>query len=103
MSPSLLARFERLIAAGIELVPFENITSHFVLARGGYVSLVEKRQEGFGSIGTPGVMTDKGFACLTWRGDQAVFVAKGFEQAATPGQVAEIRKFLADLEAALSH
>jgi hypothetical protein len=101
MDPELLQKLERLMAAGIELVPFDGITSHYVLARGGFVSLVEKRAGGFGNIGAPGIMTEKGFACLVWRGPDAVFVAKGLEQAASADQVAGLRQFGDDLKAAI--
>ena len=89
------------MAAGIELVPFDGISHHYILARDRYMSLVEKRESGFGNIGAPGIMTEKGFACLIWRGADALFVAKGFEQAATVEQVSGLRKFGEDLKIAL--
>jgi hypothetical protein len=93
--------FEKLVAAGIQIVPAE-ITSHFILERDGFVSFVERRENAFGNIGTPGLMTERGFAALIWRGDQAVFVGKGFELPATPEQVQKIRAFATDLANALS-
>ena len=101
MNPELLRKLERLMAVGIELVPFDGISNHYILARDGYVSLVEKREAGFGNIGAPGIMTGKGFACLVWRGTEAVFVAKGFEQLASAGQVSDLRAFDEDLKTAL--
>ena len=89
------------MAAGIELVPFDGISHHYILAREGCVSLVEKRETGFGNIGAPGIMTEKGFACLVWRGADALFVAKGLEQAATSEQVSALRRFDTDLKTAL--
>ena len=61
--------FEKLVAAGIQIVPAE-ITSHFILERDGFVAFVERREEAFGNIGAAGLMTERGFAALIWRGDQ---------------------------------
>ena len=91
---------ERLASAGIQLLPAA-LASHLVFERNGFLCLVERAGDGFGHIGTPGLMTEKGFAALVWRGDAAWFVGKGFEQPAAPGQVEEIRAFAADLQAAL--
>ena len=101
MDPELVRKLERLMATGIELVPFDGISNHYILSRQGYVSLVEKREAGFGNIGAPGIMTEKGFACLVWRGAEAVFIAKGIEQPATALQVSELRTFGEDLKHAL--
>jgi hypothetical protein len=46
-------------------------------------------------------MTERGFAALIWRDDQAFFLGKGFEQPASPEQVQSIRAFASDLAAAL--
>jgi len=94
------AQIEKLAAAGIQLLPAE-ITSHFIFQRDGFVAFVERREnliddrreEGFGNIGAPGLLTEHGF--------QAFFIAKGFEQAASDGQVRAIRAFAADLASAL--
>ena len=91
---------ERLAAAGIQLLPTQ-LASHFVFERSGFVCLVGRAGDGFGRAGSPGLMTEKGFAALVWRGDHAWFVCKGFEQPATEAQVQEIRAFDADLRAAL--
>ena len=91
---------EKLAAARIQIIPAE-ITSHFILERDGFVSFVERREQAFGNIGAPGLMTERGFAALLWRGDQAFFVGKGFEQPATAQQVEKIRAFASDLAAAL--
>ena len=93
-------RLERLAAAGIQLVPTD-LTSHFILERGGFVAFIERRQDSFGNIGAPGLMTERGFAALVWRGDQAFFVAKGFEEPASAEQVEKLRAFAKDLRAAM--
>ena len=92
--------FEKLVAAGIQIIPAE-ITSHFILERDGFVAFVERRENGFGNIGAAGLMTERGFGALIWRSDQAFFVGKGFEQPASPEQVQLIRTFATDLANAL--
>jgi hypothetical protein len=88
----VIERLERLAAAGIQIIPAD-ITSHFILERDGFVVFVERRGEEFGNVGAPGLMTERGFAAMIWRGDAAYFVAKGFEQAATDEQAAKIHAF----------
>jgi|SRR3954453_23088456 len=95
-------QLERLVAAGIQLLPVVEISNHYVFERDGFVALVERRGEGFGGIGSAGRLTEKGIAPLVLRGDGAFFVAKGLEQAASPEQVEQIRRFQADLKFALS-
>ena len=97
----MIAQFEKLVAAGIQIIPSE-IASHVIFERDGFVAFVERREDSFGNIGAPGLMTEHGYAALVWRGDQGFFVGKGFDQAATLEQVQKIRAFAADLAAALS-
>jgi hypothetical protein len=94
------AQFEKLVAAGIQIIPAE-IASHVIFERDGFVALVERKEDSFGNIGAPGLMTERGFAALIWRGDQAFFICKGFEQLASPEQVQKMRAFAADLAKAL--
>lgn len=92
---------ERLAAARINVVPAD-LDKHHILERDGFVALVERTGEGgFGRAGAAGLLTEKGLAPLVWRGEQAVFVAKGLELAATEEQVAALRAFQADLETSL--
>ncbi|MBX9602771.1 MAG: hypothetical protein K2X35_17340 [Bryobacteraceae bacterium] len=99
----MMATLERLAAAGIDLAPVSDIARHFVFTRDGFVALVERTPAGgFGPIGSSGLMSERGFAVLVWRGEQPYFVAKGFEQAATTEQVELLRGFSRDLEKALS-
>jgi hypothetical protein len=94
----------KVAAVGIQIVPAE-IASHFIFERDGFVAFVERRAEPsenpFGNIGSPGLMTERGFAALIWRGELAVFVGKGFEQPASAEQVLQIRSFASDLASAL--
>ena len=100
MTEDLTRALERITAAGIELLP-AGLAGHFVFERNGFICLVERTGDGFGHIGAPGLMTEKGFAALVWRGNDGWFVGKGFEQPATAQQVEDIRAFAADLRAAL--
>jgi hypothetical protein len=97
----VIEKLEKLAAAGIQIIPME-ITSHFILERDGFVAFVERREDDFGNIGAPGLMTEQGYAALIWRGDHAFFVGKGLEQPASLEQVQKIRAFASDLENALA-
>lgn len=94
-------KLARLAAAGIQLLPAWDITSHYVFERDGFVAMVARIEDGFGEIGSPGLLTEKGFAALVWRRGKPYFLAKDFVQPATEGQIAKLREFAADLRAAL--
>jgi hypothetical protein len=96
----VIKKLEKLAAAGFQIIPVE-VSSHFILERDGFVAFVERRDDDFGNIGAPGLMTEKGYAALVWRGTEAHFAGKGFEQPASPEQVQKIRAFSSDLENAL--
>jgi hypothetical protein len=95
-------QLERLVERGINLLPTVEIATHFIFERDGFVALVERREDGFGGIGAPGLLVERGgFAALVWRNGEPWFVARGFEQLATNEQVAGIRNFALDLGYAL--
>jgi hypothetical protein len=94
---------ERLAAAGIQMLPAVEIATHYVFERDGFVALVERTPDGFGGIGSAGILTGNGFAALIHRGDRSYFVAKNFEQQAQPEQVEALKRFSQDLESALGH
>jgi hypothetical protein len=95
-------KLERLAAAGIQLLPTIEITTHYVFERDGFVALVERTGAGFGGVGSAGILTGSGFAALVRRGERSYFIAKNFEQEARPEQVEALRSFAADLRAALA-
>jgi hypothetical protein len=101
-APEILARLERLAAAQIRFLPAAQISTHYVFERDGFLALVERRDSGFGGIGSPGRLTEHGFAPLVERTRGPVFVAKGHEERATPEQAAAARAFFADLKSALA-
>jgi hypothetical protein len=75
--------------------------AHYLFARETFVALVERTPEGFGSIGSTGVMTPQGLAYLVWRKERAFLKAKGGEAEADDRQVEAIRKFSEDLKLAI--
>ena len=94
-------KLERLAAAGIQILPAVEITTHYVFERDGFVALVERTGDGFGGVGSAGILTGGGFAALIERGGRACFVARNFEQEARPEQVEALRRFSSDLRAAV--
>lgn len=102
MDDVLLAQFERILEAGIQLLPTTQIPNHFVFERNGCVVLVERRETGFGGIGSPGLLTERGFEALVEVDGRDVFVFKGEVRAAEPGQADAARSLLKDLKQALS-
>jgi hypothetical protein len=86
-------QLECLAAGGINILPATEISTHFVLERDGFIVLVERTADGFGRVGSAGLLTDHGFGALVWRGSQAFFIARNFEQPATAQQVSELRSF----------
>jgi len=91
---------ERLTAVGISLLPVD-IESHYMFERDGFIALVERRPDGFGTIGAAGLVTATGLAPLVWRNDRPVFVNKGSSVDATLEQVELLRRFQADLASAI--
>jgi hypothetical protein len=95
-------KFRKLVDFNIQLLPIPEIETHFVFERDGFAALVERRNNDFGRIGTAGLLSEKGVAPIVWRKADPFFVAKGFEQPATPEQVRQLRTFQNDLAAALT-
>lgn len=91
----------RLASVSIEILPIEIGPKHVMVARDPFVALVSRTEEGLGSAGTAGLLTMSGVAPLVWRGTEAYFVAKGFEQPASAAEVESLRAFQADLARAL--
>lgn len=97
----LQLQLERLAAAGIQLLSLPDISTHYVFERAEFAALVARTPEGFGSVGSAGLLTERGFAALVWRGGQPCFLRKGVDLPATAAQVEALRAFAADLEQAL--
>jgi hypothetical protein len=95
------AALERLVAAGIEIIPTD-LANHIIVQRDGFVAFIERRDNQMSRIGSSGLMTERGFAALIWRGNQGFFIGKGFEQPAAEDQIEKIRAFAKDLDQAIS-
>jgi len=93
---------QKLVDHGIQLLPAAELTTHFVFERDGFIALVERRNDAFGNAGAPGLLCPQGMAQLIWRGDNAFFVAKGFERQAALEEVEKLRSFGEDLKKSLS-
>ena len=98
----MVAILERLAAAGIGIIPMPGAASHFFLERDGFVAIVQRAGDGFGPVGSAGRLTETGFAVLVWRGEEAFFVARGYDQPASADEVTALRHFDADLRTALT-
>ncbi len=93
---------ERLAGAGFQLLPAFDITTHYVIERGGFAALVQRLPDGgFGQIGAPGLLTGEALAMLVSKEDGAVFVAQGREEPASAEQVEALRRFDRDLKEAV--
>ena len=102
MHPDTLQRLERLAAAGIGMIPAPEVSTHFLFQRDGCVVLVERKEDGFGAVGSPGVLTEKGgFAALVERGGQSWLVSKGEERPAQTREAEAARRLFTDLKSAL--
>ena len=97
LSPALISQLERLAAAGVQMVPLPELATYFVLEREGCVVLVERRGEGFGAIGSPGVLIEGGFAALVARNGKDWLVGKSEARAASGGEAAAARRLYRDL------
>ena len=78
---------------------------YFVLARQGFVCLVEKTNAeppGFGAIGSVCKLTSAGLAVAVWDGEQAYFSSKRERHFALPEEIALVRSFAHDIETALA-
>lgn len=93
---------EKLAAAGIEAAPLPGIERYALCARGEYGALVSVGPEGFGRVGSSGLIVPQGLAMLVWRGESAVFVWKGGECPATAEHVEGLRVFMAEVEGVLA-
>ncbi len=88
-----------LASAGIQIV--SETPSYAMFARDHLIALVERTANGYGSIGSTGILTERGLAYVVWRDGQAWLAGKGFELPAAAEQVEAIRRFSEDLKAAL--
>jgi hypothetical protein len=96
VSPSIEARLRNL-----QIETAAETKGHCLFVRGDVCALALRAGDGFGSIGSTGIVTEGGPAYLTWRGGTAILSSKGGEAPAEPAQVERIRRFSEDLKTAL--
>ena len=96
MTPEIAARLE-----ASEILMAAQTHDYCMFVRGNCVALVQSVTERFTSIGSSGMMTEKGLAFLVWRDGEAMLASHGNQVAADAEQVEAIRKFSEDLKIAL--
>jgi len=93
VTPELAARLE---AAGIQKAAEGRDYCMFV--RENCLALVQASAGEFTSLGSSGIMTEKGLAYLVWQDGVAMLSSHGSQIAADSDQVQAIRKFSDDLK-----
>ena len=93
MTPELAARLE---AAGIQKAA--EAQDYCMFVRGNCVAMVQSVEERFTSIGSSGMMTEKGLAYLVWIDGKAMLASHGSQVEADAQQVEAIRQFSEDLK-----
>ncbi len=102
MTEKVLGQLARMAEMGIELIPA--VESHFVFARAGCVVVVERKGDGFGGVGSPGLLVeDGGFAALVRRGEEDWFVGRGESRRAGKDEAEAARRLFTDLKAVLDN
>lgn len=94
----LVEKLKRLAELNIHLVPLQGLENYYVFARERFVALVRKTGEGFGPVGSAGLLTEQGMAVVIWKHGKPYFVAKNWQSEATEEEIARLRKFANDLE-----
>ncbi len=96
MTPEIAGRLE---ACGILMAA--EAQDYCMFVRGNCVALVQSAGERFTSIGSSGIMTEKGLAYLFWSDGKTWLSSHGSRVEADAGQVDEIRKFSEELKTAI--
>jgi hypothetical protein len=87
---------ERLAACDILMAA--QARDYCMFVRGNCVALVQSAGERFTSIGSSGMLTEKGLAYLVWNDGKAMLSSHGSQVEAGAGQVNAIREFSEDLK-----
>jgi hypothetical protein len=99
VSPEIAARLEK---AGISLAA--QTKDYCLFVRENCMALAHAREGGVYSMGSSGIMTEKGVAYLVWKKSQATLAIHGAaEIPASKQQVEELAKFSKDLGEVLGH
>lgn len=95
MTPEISARLDAVeIEVGGE-------GEYVMLTRGLCVAIARRMPEGL-SLGSSGIMTERGLAYLVHREGRTLLASKGVEVEAPDEQAAELRKFSEDVKRALT-
>jgi hypothetical protein len=97
VTPEIAAR---LAACEIQLAA--QARDYCMFVRGNCVALVRTDGERFTSIGSSGMLTEKGLAYLVWSEGKAMLASHGSQVEADAEQVDAIRKFSEDLKKILA-
>ena len=92
MTPEIAAR---LAARDIRMAA--EAKDYCMFVRENCLALVQAAGGRFTSIGSAGIMTEKGLAYLVWVDGKAMLASHGSQVEAAPGQVEAIRQFSQDL------
>ena len=92
---------ERLEALEIRPVAGLELPRHMLFERNGFAALVPREGCGLAGAGAAGKILATGFGVLVWRGGAPFFQTKQETAPARPEDVEQLRRFAADLEAAL--
>ena len=93
MTPEIAARLE-----SCEIQMAAQAKDYCMFVRGNCVALVQSADGRFTSIGSSGLMTEKGLAYLIWDDGQPWLSSHGNRIGAEPEQVEAIRQFSEDLK-----
>ena len=96
MTPEISARL-----AALDIQMAAQAKDYCLFVRGNCMALVQSVEERFTSIGSSGMMTEKGLAYLLWRDGEAWLASHGSQVAAGAEEVGAIRGFSEDLKRAL--
>lgn len=84
MTPSQIAKLERLLKAGFKFVTFERFARYPAVEKGGFVALLDTAQGEIRVFGQVGYRIGEGIGVLVERAAERVFVWKSESVKATP-------------------
>jgi hypothetical protein len=84
--------------AACDILMAAQARDYCMFVRGNCVAMVQSVEERFTSIGSSGMMTEKGLAYLVWIDGKAMLASHGSQVEADAQQVEAIRQFSEDLK-----
>jgi hypothetical protein len=101
LTPSQIAKLERLLRAGFKFVTFEQFAHYLAVEKEGFVVLLELSGGKVREFGTMGYHMGSGIGVLVERGGRRVFVWKSEAVEATPELLATYTRVKEELDALL--